>query len=83
MAKLTTLQKFGIALLVVSPLVGFLGTVASILLSFSALETAENSGIGAVGDNIRNALLFTGGGIVGSLIGLVTFIVGRPKTTDL
>ena len=83
MAKLTTLQKLGIALIVVSPVVGLLGTVTSIYLSFSALAVAENSGIGAVGSEMTNALLFTVGGLVGSLIGLVMLIVGRPKKTDL
>ena len=79
MAKITKLQKFGITVLVLSPVIGLLGTVASIYLSFSALDVAENSGIGAVGDHIRNALLFTVGGIIGCLIGLVLFFVGRAK----
>ena len=68
-----------IAVLVFSALIGMIGTVASIYLSFSALDVAENSGIGAVGDHIRNALLFTVGGIIGCLIGLVLFFVGRAK----
>jgi biopolymer transport protein ExbB/TolQ len=79
MAKLTTLQKLGIAVLVLSPIVGILGTAVSIYLSFSALEIAENSGIGAVGNQIGKALLFTVGGLIGCLVGLVLFIVGRSK----
>jgi len=79
MAKITTLQKLGIAVLVVSPVVGLLGAVISVYSSFAALHGAKNSGIGAVGDHIRNALLFTVGGIIGCLIGLVLFFVGRAK----
>ena len=83
MSKMNTLQKLGLALLVVSPLAGLLGTVVSIYLSFSALNGVENAGIGSVGNQIMHALLFTAAGIAGCLVGLVLFIVGRPKTTDL
>ena len=84
MAKITTLQKLGIALLLISPLVGVLGTVISIYLSFSALDAAnQNAGIGAVGNQITRALLFSAAGVVGCLIGLVMLIVGRRKKTNL
>ncbi len=80
MAELTTLQKLGMGLIALSPLVGLVGTAVYIYLSFAAMETAENAGIGAVGEHIRNALLFSAGGIIGSTIGLVLFILGRSKT---
>ncbi|PYT01324.1 MAG: hypothetical protein DMF63_00285 [Acidobacteria bacterium] len=79
MAKITTLQKIGIALLVLSPLIGITGAAASIYQSFSALEAAENAGIGSVGGLLANALVFTAGGLVGCFVGLVLFIVGRAK----
>ena len=79
MAKITTIQKLGIVVLVVSIAGGLIGTILSIYLSFTALETAENAGIGAVGDKITNALFFSFGGIVGSGIGLLMFILGRSK----
>ena len=44
MANITKLQKLGIVVLVVSALGGALGTVLSIYLSFSALESAERTG---------------------------------------
>jgi hypothetical protein len=78
--KITNLQKLAIALLIVSFLVGAVGTLWSIYLSFDALERSENSGIGPVGDQIFNALLFSAGSILGSLIALVLLILGRPRT---
>jgi len=80
MARLSNLQQLGIAVLVLSPIIGILGTAVSIYLSFSALGVAENSGIGAVGNEIGKALLFTVGGLIGGLVGLVLFIVGRSKS---
>ena len=80
MAKMTTVQKLGIVVMLVSIPGGLIGTVLSIYLSFTALESAENTGIGPVSDHIANALLFTAGGLVGSGIGLLMFILGRSKT---
>ena len=79
MAKITTLQKLGIAVLVVSPVVGLLGAVISVYSSFVALHRAENSGIGAVGNEIAHAMLFLIGGVIGCVVGLVLFIMGRSK----
>ncbi len=59
--------------------IGMLGTIGSIFGSFEALETAENAGIGGVGDSIRNALLFSAGGIVGAVVGTSMLIFGRTK----
>ena len=80
MAKMTGLQKLGIAILLVSLVAGFAGTLVSIYLSFAALDKAENAGIGAVGDHITHALVFTVGGLIGAGVGLVVVIVGRPRT---
>ena len=78
MAKITTLQKLGIAVLVVSPVVGLLCAVISVYSSFAALHT-KNSGIGAVGNDIAHAIFFLVGGLIGCLVGFVLFIAGRPK----
>ena len=80
MANFTTLQKIGIGLLIVSPLVGAIGSVGSIFSSFAALHTSANAGIGSVGGLLTNAILFTVGGIIGTVTGLVLFIVGRSKS---
>jgi hypothetical protein len=77
--KITNLQKLAIALLIVSFLVGAVGTIWSIYLSFGLLESAENSGIGPVADQISNAVVFSVGGVLGSLIALVLLILGRPR----
>ena len=79
MAKITTLQKLGIAVLVVSPVVGLLCAVLSVYLSFAALHGAKNSGIGAIGNDIAHAILFLAGGIIGCVVGLVLFVIGRSK----
>ncbi len=76
---MNAMQKAGLAILVLSPVVGLAGTAWSIYSSFSALESAENAGIGAVGDEIGKAILFTVGGLVGSVIGLLLIIRGRSK----
>ena len=80
MAKLTGMQKFGIVLFLMSLLVGIIGTALSISRSFSELESAENAGIGPVGDQIAGAILFSAGGLIGAGVGIVLLIVGREKT---
>ena len=79
MAKITTLQKLGIAVLVVSPVVGLLCAVISVYSSFAALYGAKNSGMGAIGNDIAHAILFLAGGIIGCVVGLVLFVMGRSK----
>ena len=80
MATLTTLQKTGVALLILSLPGGLAGTAWSIYSSFGALANAENAGIGAVGDKILNALLFTMIGLFGSIVGILLVFFGRPKS---
>jgi len=79
MAGITTKQKIGIAVLTLSFVVGLAGTAWSIYSSFRALGMAENAGIGAVGNEIGRALLFSVGGLIGSVIGLLVIIFGRSK----
>ena len=80
MAKLTGMQKLAIVIFLASLFVGIFGTAWSISLSFSELESAENAGIGPVGNQIANAILFSAGGLIGAGLGIVLFIVGRAKT---
>jgi hypothetical protein len=56
-----------------------LGSVISVYSSFAELHGAKNSGIGAVGNEIAHAILFTAGGIIGCVVGLVLFVIGRSK----
>jgi hypothetical protein len=79
MAKINSLQTIGIVVVVVSLLVGGVGTIACIYKGFVALHSAQNAGIGSVGDLLRNALFFTVGGIVGCVAGIVLLTVGRAK----
>ena len=74
-------QKIGVAVIVSSLVLGMGGTVWSIFSAFEALATAENAGIGAVGDPIRNALVFTVGGLVGTVIGVLLLIFGRANSS--
>lgn len=76
-ARITVL---GIVLVILSPLVGIIGTVWSIYGSFQALERNESAGIGAVGGMIFFALIFTICGILGVLIGAVMIIIGTRRT---
>ena len=78
--SLTKTQKTGLIIIVASLVVGLVGTVWNIYGSFDALATAENAGIGAVGDSIRNALFFTAGGLVGMIVGGFLLIFGRSKS---
>jgi len=80
MAKITGLQKIGIVVLLLSFLIGMIGTVLSIYSSFSALDAAELRGIGPVGDQIKNALWFSLGGVVGCIVGALMIVFGRSKS---
>ena len=79
MTKMTTLQKIGLTILIVSFLAGLIGTGWSIYLSFTAVDSAEISGLAPVSDRIVNAIIFTAGGLIGSAIGLTLFILGRRR----
>ena len=79
MRRMTTLQKVGITILIVSFLAGLIGTVWRIYLSFTALDSAEVAGLAPVSDRIANAIIFTAGGLIGSGIGLTLFILGRRR----
>lgn len=70
----------GIILVILSPLFGIAGTVWSIYGSFDALERLEGSRIDSVGAHIQIALIFSIGGIVGIIIGIVMIILGIRKT---
>lgn len=59
--------------------VGLFGAFFGIYASFAALEVAENAGIGAVGDGISNAFISTAVGLVGSIAGVVIFVIGTIR----
>ena len=80
MTKMTTLQKVGLTILVVSFLAGLIGTVWSVYLSFTALDSSEVAGLAPVSDRLANAIVFTAGGLIGSGIGLSLFILGRRRS---
>lgn len=73
-------QKIGLAIIILSLVIGTGGTGLSVYGAFFALETAEFTGLGPVTDSIRNALIFTIGGLVGSVIGALMLIFGRAKS---
>lgn len=79
MAKLTRTQTTGVVILILSPLIGLIGTVWSVYSSFTALDTAEFGGIGPVGDQISNALLFSAGGVAGCVVGVLLLVFGKAK----
>lgn len=79
MAQLTQLQKIGLAILIGSSLIGTFGTSWSIYSSFAALDVAEFGGIGPVGDWLRNALLFSIGGVLGGVVGIALILYGRRR----
>lgn len=66
----------GMALSIISPILGIVGTLWFIYSSFSAMEMAEAAGIGPVGSAIRSALICTIGGIVGVGLGLTFIAIG-------
>ena len=76
---LNSKQKTGMIVILASLVIGILGTVWNIYGSFEALQTAENTGIGAVGDSIRNALLFSAAGLVGAIVGAFLMTFGRSR----
>lgn len=69
----------GIAIFVGSLLVGILGTIYGVYDSFDALKRSGDEGIGVVGADIQNALIFTTAGIVGSVLGTALISVGGVK----
>ncbi len=81
MKNLTLLQIAGIALLLISPLTGLCGAAWSINQSFDSLAANESAGIGAVGNWITTALIYTFGGIIGALAGGSLILFGRNKAT--
>ncbi len=67
----------GVAIVVASCLIGLGGVIWNISASFSALETSEIRGIGAVGGGgIERAIVFSVASIIGSLLGCVLVVVG-------
>ena len=70
---------WGIAIFLISAVVGLVGTAWEIHGSFNALETLEGSDIGIVGEGIRNALVSTSVGLVGSVVGLALIIASVIK----
>lgn len=79
MPRITRSQKIGIVVLVLSFLIGSIGAAFSVYSSFAALDAAELGGIGPVGDQIKNALSFSLGGVGGCVVGAVLIVFGRPK----
>lgn len=81
MKYLSKLQTIGLFIAVISLLLGMGGTVFSIYGSFDALDAAESSGIGRVRDEIRNAIYFTGVGLLGAVLGGILIIGGRRRSS--
>lgn len=73
----------GLVLLIVSVVVGLLGTVWGISRSFGSMVTNESAGIGAVGGGIFEALIFSIVGIIGFLAGLALIIVSLVRSRRL
>lgn len=78
--SITKTQKIAVAIIVSSLLLGTGGMIWNIYGAFWGLAAAENAGIGAVGDSIRNALIFTAGGLIGATIGALILIFGRSRS---
>jgi len=76
MKAITKLQLIGVLLFVIFILGGIIGTFYGIYSSFGALDSAEHGGIGPVGDGLRTAIIFAIVAIVGSVIGIILFVVG-------
>ncbi len=77
MKSLTNLQKVGLLVLLIGPLVGISGTIWHIYGSFDAMGRAESAGIWAVGDSIQTALIFTILGLLGAILGISLFVFGK------
>ena len=69
----------GIAVFLVSVLVGVAGSAGSIYGSFDAMEMNESAGIGAVGAGIYRALVFSALGLIGTLVGAGMIIFSAVK----
>lgn len=76
------MRKAGLALLTISLVVGVIGTLWSIYLSFTGVDSAEVTGLAPVSDRIANAIVFTAAGLIGSGIGLALFIAGRRRDVE-
>jgi hypothetical protein len=77
--KQRKLLYLGLAIFLLSLVVGFAGTAWSIYSSYEALEQAENAGIGAVGVSIESALAFSILSVAGSVVGIGLMIYGAIK----
>ncbi|HKX83311.1 MAG TPA: hypothetical protein VJL58_03735 [Pyrinomonadaceae bacterium] len=77
--KCKKLLYIGLAVFLLSLVIGFAGTAWSIYDSFGALEEAENAGIGAVGISIERALAFSILSVAGSVIGIGLMIFAGIK----
>ena len=71
----------GAAIFVGSVLIGLLGTFFGIAGSYAALDTAESSGIAAIGDGIYGALVSSIIALVGSLIGVGVIIFALIRSS--
>jgi hypothetical protein len=69
----------GLAVLLISIVVGLAGTAWNIYGSFDALDTAESVGIGPVGAAIERALAFSVLSVIGSIIGIGLMIFAAIK----
>jgi hypothetical protein len=66
--KKTKLRNISLALIAVSVLLGAIGCVGGLFWSFHALESAENQGIGPVGDGLTIALASLAVGGIGAIV---------------
>lgn len=73
------LLYIGVFIILVSILIGVIGTLWGIIYSFVALESAETVGIGEVGAGIEYALFFTVISIIGSVVGSILAVFGGVK----
>ncbi len=69
----------GIAVFLVSTMVGIVGTVWSIYGSFDAMKANESAGIGAVGGGIERALIVTLVTLAGCVVGIGMMIYAGVK----
>ncbi|MBK8465228.1 MAG: MotA/TolQ/ExbB proton channel family protein [Chloracidobacterium sp.] len=69
----------GVIIFLLSILLGIIGTLWNIYGSFDALEKTESAGIGAVGDGIARALIFTIVSLAGCAVGFGMMIYAGVK----